>query len=84
MALDTAALARASGALRGYAGAGQPKDQAEAHAALSDLLLTAMSDGNKAAEQLLRQARALSAYGQAGANQADYLLGDLPAAYSAR
>ncbi|WIB72531.1 hypothetical protein [Curtobacterium sp. MCBD17_026] len=77
MTLDSAAVTRASRALRGYSLSGESKDRDTAHAALSDLILAAQSSGDTAVEERLRQARELLAVGQAAANDADNIVGDI-------
>lgn len=70
-------MTRASRALRGYSLGGGTKDRDDAHAALSDLILAAQSSGNTAVEERLRRARELLLLGQAAANDADNILGDI-------
>jgi hypothetical protein len=77
MTLNSAVLTRASQALRGYSLSGETKDRDHAHAALSDLILAAQSSGDTAVEERLRQAPELLSLGEAAANDADNILGDI-------
>lgn len=77
MSLGSATLTRAKQALRAYGSTSQPAPREEAHAALSDLILSAEVDGDSTAIALLRQAREMLTLSPAAANAADNLLDPL-------
>ena len=74
MSLNEATLTQAKRALRAYGATGQPTARAEAHGALSDLLSSARSDGDRLAEDLVQQAQGMLSSSPAAANAADNLL----------
>jgi hypothetical protein len=77
MNFDSATLTRAKQALRAYGATGHPATRDEAHSALSDLIVSADSDGDSAALALLREAREMLSMSPAAANAADNLLDSL-------
>jgi hypothetical protein len=74
MDFNPALVSRASQALRGYSAGGRDEDRDAAHAALSDLMLTAQSAGAPVATEQLRQLRDMLSRGPEAANDADNIL----------
>jgi hypothetical protein len=77
MTLDSATLTRAKQALRADGATGQPATRDEAYSALSDLIVSADSNGGSAALALLGEAREMLSTSPAAANAADNLLDSL-------
>jgi hypothetical protein len=76
MALDPAAVTRASRALRGYSMSEDAIDRGKALDALMDLLVLAEMAGDTVAAGQLHEALEIAGLGPAGANEADNMLAE--------
>lgn len=74
MALDPAAVTRASRALRGYSMSEGEAQRVDALGALSDLIVYAEMAGDTVAAGQLHEALEIAGLGPAGANEADNML----------